>query len=93
MQQKPVMSWSSKDPFDAEGLIVWWSRLDDRYQVEVQRAGERAGILRIFDHSHSDSLIHEQPVGLSYGATFGPDVADVAERQELAIRVVDSKSS
>ena len=90
MKPTPVMPWDSNDPFDPDGVIVWWSRLDNRYQVEVRRVDERAAILRIFDHTRSDHLIHEESVGLSYGAIFGPDVADVAEWQERAMRVVDS---
>jgi hypothetical protein len=90
---KPIMPWESQEPADSEGRVVWWSRLDGRYQIEVQRLDERQGVLRIFDHANGNTQIHDEPVGLSYGAVFGPDVADVDDWRERAVRVVDAHSA
>jgi hypothetical protein len=72
-------------------LLVWWSQLDGRYLVEVVRDDpERpTATLRIFDHLEADLLVVDQPVLLTYGAAFGPDIADVADWQRRAIEIVD----
>lgn len=94
---KPIMPWDSDEPLDPAGIVVWWSRLDQRWQVEVRRAdgdaGTYHGILCIFDHTYDDRLVHQQPVGLSYGATFGADMQDVADWQAIACDVVDNLES
>ena len=90
---KPIMSWESQEPGDSEGRVVWWSRLDGRYQIEVHRLDELHGTLYIFDHANGDALIHNEQVGLSYGAVVGPDVDDVDDWRERALRVADARSS
>lgn len=92
MSQRPIMPWDSQDAFDPEGKVVWWTRLDKRYQVEVQRKGDYEGTLFIWDHEDEDGgWIMGRAVTLSYAARFGPDVADVAEWQNIAIELVDSR--
>lgn len=72
--------------------LVWWSRLDGRWQVEVQRRPEEyTATLAIFDHNDGNKLVHEEQVGLAYNAQFGPDVADVADWQVKAIEFADSR--
>ncbi len=92
-EQKPIMEWASQEPFDKECKVVWWSRVDKRYQVEVHRNSERSGTLFIFDHENNNKIIASKDVNLSYGAAFGPDVMDVELWQGLSIDAIDGKSS
>jgi hypothetical protein len=102
---QPKAHWETEEINDTASL-VWWSRLDGRYQIEVHQATEDAlhalglnrgsdrvyqGILCIFDHDNDDELLMAEAVPLSYGAIFGPDVDDVAVWQERVIAFVDSK--
>lgn len=68
--------------------IVWSARLDQKYQVSVEGDPEDGykGTLRIAD---GDKVLLEEPVGLSYGALFGPDVSDVVAWQERAVQFID----
>jgi len=86
---------ASVDPEDANrkpasrkrsAATVWTSTLDDRYIVAVRRLAEYRGKLTIRE---GDKLIHHQEVGLAYGAIFGPDVDNIREWQEIALKVVD----
>lgn len=93
-ERKPIMPWDSEEGF-AES-VVWWSRLDDRWQVEVRRADDDPeydpgyrGELLIFDHTNNDRLVHSEHVGLAYGARFGPDVDDVNFWQQRTVELVD----
>jgi len=83
----PLAKWEDND--SRHENLVWWSRLDNRYQIEVQRTGERAGDLVIYDHSDGDKELLRESVGLSYGARFGPDVSDVEDWKERAVKFVD----
>lgn len=65
---------------------IWMSTLDGRYIVAVRRLAEYRGQFTIHD---GDKLLHRERVGLAYGAIFGPDVDDVREWQEIALKVVD----
>lgn len=99
----PIMDWDSQEPWQAG--IVWWSRLDGRYQIEVQRLSEPQltpdgvevpddayrGTLCIFDRQQDDQLIHEEPVPIAYGAPFGADISDVAVWQQKALEVIDGE--
>ena len=87
---KPIAEWDSDTPI-YDGLI-WWSRMDKRYQVEVQAdaTNKYAGIFCIFDHKNDDKLIYSQPVSVSYGAPFGADMADVSAWCETACQIIDS---
>lgn len=83
----PIMRWDDERPFTDE--VVWWTRLDDRYLVEVRRVLGYAGRLYMFDRIENDRLVHSEGVSLSYGARFGPDAGDVAYWQEIALGVAD----
>lgn len=87
--QGPVMDWDSTDVTDGD-WIVWWSRLDNRYQVEVVSDPDSSGLatLTIYDHAQDDIPIHTEQVGLAYGAVFGPDASDVAAWKTIALKVV-----
>lgn len=73
-----------------EHNVVWTSTLDGKYEVTVTRSDDYVGELTI---SEGDLVLHRETVGLSYGATFGPDVADVAEWQRIAVEFADGKRS
>ncbi len=74
----PVMDWDSTEPTDGD-WVVWWSRLDDRYQVEVTRHPDNTtrAKLTIYDHANNNIEVHTEQVILAYGAVFGPDTGDV----------------
>lgn len=92
MDVQPVMSWDEQQAGFRDNC-VWWSRLDDRWQIEVHRDSPTppsyGAMLHIFDHNDGDRLVHSEPVALSFEARFGPDVTDVAEWQALAMEYVD----
>ena len=83
------MDWDSTEATDGD-WVVWWSRLDDRYQVEVTRDPDsttRAN-LTIYDHADNNIEVHTEQVGLAYGAGFGPDTGDVDQWTAIALGVV-----
>ena len=66
--------------------VIWESLLDGRYKIMVTRTGPYRGEWSIH---YGDQVLDRKSVGLSYGALFGPDVDDVADWQERAIRFLD----
>ncbi|OGN10828.1 MAG: hypothetical protein A3B91_03520 [Candidatus Yanofskybacteria bacterium RIFCSPHIGHO2_02_FULL_41_29] len=84
----PLANWDDDQSSHPE--LVWWSRLDNKYQIEVHRKGARVAKLVIFDHGDNDKMLKSFDVGLSYGAIFGPDTDDVSTWQAMAIEFVDS---
>lgn len=84
-----LLPWDSPGNADHPQL-VWRSKLDNRYLIEVHRTDDSHGKLYVFDHNKGDQEIFSQEVGLSYGAMFGPDVADVNEWQEKVLDFVDN---
>ncbi len=68
--------------------VVWTSTLDGKYEVTVTRTSDYHGELTI---SESNQVLHREDVGLSYGAIFGADVADVADWQRIAVEFVDGQ--
>lgn len=84
-----MVSWDAPPNAIIPG-VVYHSKLDDRYMIEVQRTGERSANLVIYDHERDDAEIACWEVGLSYGALFGPDVADVGEWQGRVVDFVDN---
>lgn len=85
----PIMDWDSEEGW-AKG-VIWWARLDNRFQIEVQGLDEEThrGIFLIFDHNNDNKLVFSEEVPVSYGAIFGPDVSDIAYWQNKVIEVVD----
>ena len=86
----PIMEWDSTEPTDGD-WVVWWSRLDDRYQVEVTRDPDNTSRakLTIYDRANNNTEVHTEQVDLAYGAVFGPDTSDVNEWKEIAAGVVN----
>ncbi len=70
--------------------VVWTSTLDGKYEVTVTRTGDYHGELTI---SEGGQVLHSESVGLSCGAIFGPDVADVADWRRIAVEFVDGQKS
>ncbi|WP_433964601.1 hypothetical protein [Tunturiibacter gelidiferens] len=70
--------------------VVWTSTLDGTYEVTVTRTDDYHGELTL---SEGNQVRHRESVGLSYGAIFGPDVADVADWRRIAVEFVDGQKS
>jgi hypothetical protein len=68
--------------------IIWESTLDNRYAIQVVRVAPYEGKLVIRE---ADEEIFSQQVPLSYGATFGPDVSDIANWQEIALGFIENQ--
>lgn len=72
---------------------IWQAELDGYYDVRVLRiAGLYQGILKVTD-TRDGSVLLEETVAVSYGAVFGPDMADVADWQDRAVQAVDTRSA
>lgn len=90
MTPVPLMSWDEQVAF--RGDCVWWTRLDDRYQIEVHRTGEpHHGLFLMWDRTDDMKLVAETKVGLAYDAVFGPDAMDVHLWESMGIDVADGK--
>lgn len=89
----PIMPWDSDASTDGD-WVIWWSRLDGRYQVEVVRSADSADLaeLRVYDHHSDDALLSAETVPVTAGAAFGPDHGDLVEWRTTAIAVVDARS-
>ena len=70
--------------------IVWAVKLDKKYDVKVTRTGDYTADLRI---EEDGKVLHSEPVTLSFRALFGPDVADVADWERIAVKFVDSQKA
>jgi hypothetical protein len=68
--------------------IIWHTRVDKRYQVEVVRTGDQTADLVI---SEGDKKLLTEQVGLSYDAIFGPDMADVETWRQRVITFIDNE--
>jgi len=74
-------------PTDEDDAIVWTSMLDGKYTIKVTRTTPHNAELTIEEDMN---ILHREPVALSFDALFGPDVADVASWQDIAIQFVDN---
>lgn len=70
--------------------VVWWTRLDGRYGARVEETGDYTCVLEV---TEGEEILYAEEVALSYGALLGPDVGDIADWQEKAVRVVDEKTA
>jgi hypothetical protein len=66
--------------------LVLSTVLDVRYAIEVRRLRPYRGELTI---TEGDRILFRKEVGLSYDALFGPDIGDVDNWEEEALRFVD----
>nr|MBI5456091.1 hypothetical protein [Candidatus Levybacteria bacterium] len=90
----PLANWD--DDKSLHPKLVWWSKPDGRYQVEVQRIGKGAesgytGTLFVFDHQENNKRLLGEKVDLSYQARFGPDDQDVSDWRDRAAKFVDEE--
>jgi len=86
-------AYSGFMPIDLDAIVetIWESTVDDgMYECKVNRIGEREGILTVLNVTTQKTLLRT-PVELAYGASFGPDVHDVAYWEELCINAIDGK--
>lgn len=73
-------------------MVVWEGTLDKVWHCRVERTGDRTGRLVLSRVDDPSVVILDEETGLSYGAHFGPDVADVACWQEKCAAAVDALS-
>lgn len=72
-------------------MIVWEATIDNNtWKAQVVRVDSYNGTLEIY-RVEPEEKVYSEDVSLSYGAIFGPDVADVAYWQEKTIEVVDNQ--
>lgn len=71
--------------------LVWGVIIDNKYNVSVYLVEEktREGVLEITNLDKS-KVLHEEPVGVSYGAPFGPDVLDIEVWGKIATSWIDN---
>ena len=82
------MRWNT--PARDHRIVVWWAQLDERYLVEVRRAGEYRGVLLLFDHDRDDQFVYAESVQLRLGARIGPSIEDLSDWEGRAERFVDA---
>ena len=84
--------------------VIWENKLDDKYDIIVSRPSSRSvdsdapisaedlykGTLTI---TEGQKVLFTKDVTISYGAIFGPDIADVESWQNIAIEFIDGQSS
>lgn len=70
--------------------IIYSNTVDQGvWRVEVERTGGYTARLVITEVA-TDTIVHTEPVGLMYGAIFGPDIDDVSDWQAKAIDAIDN---
>jgi hypothetical protein len=71
--------------------IVWTATVDsNKWRVDVVRKTDYTADLQVY-RVDDETMVHEEEVGLSYRALFGPDIADAALWQDIAIAVIDAQ--
>lgn len=69
--------------------VIWEQTVDDgAFQCLVIRTGDYRGRLEVMVAATGKKLLNED-IGLMFGARWGPDIDDLAEWQEKAIKVID----
>lgn len=76
---------------DGDMNLVWYSTLDNRYKIQIQRIDYSSANLYIFDSIKNNEQIFCQKVSLSYGAIYGPDVNDVNIWKKIIINFIDKE--
>lgn len=75
-------------PDETDRQIVWDQTVDNsKYVCRVERTGVYTGELVV---SREGTEILREQVGLSYQAIFGPDMDDVAQWRDSAIKAIDA---
>lgn len=68
-------------------MIIWEAKLDDLYDCKVTQTDDYLGQLTMIDPF--DRKLIDREVQLTFGARFGPDVADVAYWEELCVAALE----
>lgn len=68
--------------------VIWESKLDDKYDIRVERVAPYEGELVI---SEGDKILTIKQVTLTYDAKFGPDINDIREWERSCINFIDNK--
>lgn len=72
-------------------MNIWEATVDNNsWKVQVVTTGDYAGRLEVIRVTDGE-VVYTEDVIVSYGAIFGPDVADVAYWQNKAIQAIDSQ--
>lgn len=70
--------------------IVWEQTVDaGAFRCKVVGTDDYRGQLTV-EVATSGEILLDIPVGLSYGALFGPDIDDVSDWQIQSIKVIDN---
>lgn len=67
--------------------IIWEAKLDDKYNIYVERVEPYKGQLVI---KEGDKELTHKFVTIAYDAQFGPDISDVEEWQRVCIDFIDN---
>lgn len=71
--------------------VIWQNTVDGgTWNCRVERVGPYTGRLTVRRVSDGTEVL-DKTVHLSYGATFGPDVDDVALWEDMCIKAIDSR--
>lgn len=73
--------------------IVWSTELDHTWDIKVYRTEDSYKGTLVMKHKQNNQIAFTKDVSLSFGAVFGPDVADVGEWQDLCIGVADNQQA
>lgn len=79
---RPLADWD--DDHSAPAGIYWWSRLDERFQVEARRLPARKALLVAFDRANDDALIGRVVIEMIGDPRYGPDPDDIYGWQRIA---------
>jgi hypothetical protein len=70
--------------------MIWEQTVDKGvYRCRVERIDDYHGRLIVVEAS-SEKVLLDKPVGLSYGARFGPDTGDVDDWQRQSITAIEA---
>lgn len=64
---------------------VWESKLDDIYDVYVERLAPYKGLLVC---KNGDATLLEKEVTITFDAIYGPDIADLQEWQDEVVKII-----
>lgn len=84
---RPLCDWD--DDHSAPAEVLWWSRLDERYQVEAHGLPARRVRLVAFDHANDDQIVGCAVVRMIGEPRYGPDPDDVYAWQIILESWVD----
>ncbi len=85
LDRAPLAAWNDAEASHPD--LIWWSRLDKRYQVECHRTGRRTGILCIF--AREGKLLKTFAVQLRLGPHHGVPIEDLWAWQKRAEEFAD----